>query len=87
MSIKRKIGLRSYRGRPGGLVEGTGSCSGCASQLEIGKMKGNWQDFILKFSAEILRNIEDSVLGVIAELPEAASRKYPEAKHWRRAGI
>lgn len=50
-------------------------------------MKGDWQDFILKVSAEILRNIEDSVLGIIAELPEAASRKYPEAKHWRRAGI
>lgn len=50
-------------------------------------MAGNWQDFIPKVSAEVLRNIEHSVLRVVAEVCEATLREHLEANHWRSAGV
>lgn len=63
-----------------------GHCPSCP-WVEIGGMAGIWQNITPEVSAEFLRNIERSVLRVIAEIPEAASREYPEAKHRRSAGV
>lgn len=65
---------------------GAGHCSGCP-QVEIRRMAGNWQVFTPEVSMEVLRTIFYSVLRVIAEIPEAASREYLEAQHWRSVGV
>lgn len=68
------------------LLGGAGSCPGCA-QVGTKELAGHRQHFTAEVSAEVLWEVEHSVLWVIAEIPETASRKHPEAKHRGSAGV
>lgn len=71
-------------GEVGRLLGGAGSCPGCAPHPG-GNQEAGWTP--AKVSADILWDVEHSVLWTVAEIPETASRDHPEAKHRGRAGV